>query len=389
MSYEIVHTFGSTTYFIFVLLFLWASRVPRTNSGAGWWAVSISCALLARLGLFVLLAAANQRLAIAVYIMFNVLEKPFLMTGLVRFLNLSVRMRWFWTAALAAEAWLCLALAADFPSWARTLGYALVNAGFMLCMAGFLLKRRAEFPRLPLTVAAVACAALAVHWLAAPLVLYLFPSWFRNGFVLGTVLVLVQYLSLLAAVLAQFQSRLLEAESKALDLAFLDPLTGLNNKRHVHTLFDQALVLATRPHQVVAVFYIDLDNFKPINDTAGHAAGDEVLKTVAARLKGSTRSTDICARVGGDEFVVIGTQLDSEEQAEGIARKLLAQLTMPVLVNGRSHALGASIGIGLYPRHGSTLPELMQCADQAMYHVKRNGKSGCGVFQGAPAARTA
>ncbi|WP_377701819.1 diguanylate cyclase domain-containing protein [Pseudoduganella sp. UC29_71] len=228
-----------------------------------------------------------------------------------------------------------------------------------------------------------------MHWLAAPLVLYLFPSWFRNGFVLGTVLVLVQYLSLLAAVLAQFQSRLLEAESKALDLAFLDPLTGLNNKRHVHTLFDQALVLATRPHQVVAVFYIDLDNFKPINDTAGHAAGDEVLKTVAARLKGSTRSTDICARVGGDEFVVIGTQLDSEEQAEGIARKLLAQLTMPVLVNGRSHALGASIGIGLHPRHGSTLPELMQCADQAMYYVKRNGKSGCGVFQGAPAARTA
>jgi diguanylate cyclase (GGDEF)-like protein len=320
-----------------------------------------------------------------VYVVFNVLEKPFLMTGLVRFLNLDAGMRWFWTAALAAEAWLFLALGADFPAWARTLGYALVNAGFMLCMARFILKKRAEFPGLPLAITAAACIALAAHWLAAPLILYLFPSWFRNGFVLGTVLVLVQYLSLLAAVLAQFQARLLEAEAKALDLAFLDPLTGLNNKRYMNTLFDQALVLATRPHQVVGVFYIDLDNFKPINDTAGHAAGDEVLKTVAARLKGNTRSTDICARVGGDEFVVIATQLDSEEQAAEIARKLLAQLTLPVQVNGQSHRLGASIGIGLYPQHGNSLSELIQCADQAMYHVKRNGKSGCEMYKGIQA----
>jgi GGDEF domain-containing protein len=88
-------------------------------------------------------------------------------------------------------------------------------------------------------------------------------------------LVLIIYFSLLAAILLRFQKRLVDAEAKALGLAFLDPLTGLKNKRYMETLFDHALLLATRPHQVVAVFYIDLDNFKPINDSAGHAVGDQ------------------------------------------------------------------------------------------------------------------
>lgn len=189
--------------------------------------------------------------------------------------------------------------------------------------------------------------------------------------------------SLLAAVLALFQMRLIDAEAKALEMAFLDPLTGLNNKRYMTTLFDQALLLATRPHHVVAVFYIDLDNFKPINDTAGHGVGDEVLKTVAARLKSCTRSTDICARVGGDEFVVIATQLEHERQATEVAGKLLTRLTEGIQVDGNVYALGASIGIALYPQHGRSLAELVQCADNAMYHVKRNGKSGCEVYGAA------
>jgi diguanylate cyclase (GGDEF)-like protein len=130
----------------------------------------------------------------------------------------------------------------------------------------------------------------------------------------------------------------------------------------------------------VAVFYIDLDNFKPINDTAGHAVGDEVLKTVAARLKSSTRSTDICARVGGDEFVVIATQLDDEAQAGEVAKKLMARLTEYIAVDGKEYALGASIGVALYPQHGRNLAELVQRADKAMYQVKRTGKSGCEIF---------
>ncbi|MBN9401291.1 MAG: GGDEF domain-containing protein, partial [Burkholderiales bacterium] len=189
-------------------------------------------------------------------------------------------------------------------------------------------------------------------------------------------LALVQYLSLLANVLLQFQHRLLEAEGRALELAYLDPLTGLNNQNYLNKLFEQALLLATRPHHFVAVFYIDLDNFKPINDGAGHRTGDEVLKEVARRLKECTRSTDINARIGGDEFIVVATQLERESQIDRIARKLLDRLTAEIRVDGTAYSLGASIGVSLYPAHGNTLPALIEAADEAMYRVKYNGKNG-------------
>jgi diguanylate cyclase (GGDEF)-like protein len=380
MSYEIVHTFGFTVYFVFLLFFLWVSRFARTTSGAGWWAISLGCALCGRLALFLMLPAASATTATFIYAIFIVLEKPFLLTGISRFLNLGLPERWFWLAAAAAELWLVLTWRADAPALMRSVGYTMVNAGFLCCIAWLAYRHRREVPGWPLYVTALSAIALALHWLSAPYLVALYPAWFRNGFVLGTMLVLIKYFSLLAAVLLRFQKRLVDAEAKALGLAFLDPLTGLKNKRYMETLFDHALLLATRPHQVVAVFYIDLDNFKPINDNAGHAVGDQVLKEVATRLQTNTRSTDICARVGGDEFIVIGTQLENPDQAYDIAKKLLDQLTAQIPAGGGSYALGASIGISLYPIHGTKLAELIERADSAMYQVKRNGKSGFVIY---------
>lgn len=380
MSYEIVHTFGFSVYFVFFLLFLWTCRIPRTNAGPGWWATSISFALLARLSLLLLAPTNDVRLIVSIYAAINILEKPFLLTGLCRFLNLNTKSRWFWLAAGLAELWLLLAWVADISPFSRNIGYSVINAGFMFWMAWTSYKHRNEVPYWLLPVS-IAFAAMGIHWLCGPVLIELYPSWFKNGFLLGTLLVMLQYMSLLAATLSQFQKRLVDAESKALDMAFLDPLTGLNNKRYMNTLFDHALLLATRPHHLVAIFYIDLDNFKPINDTAGHHVGDEVLKAIAARIKGIVRSTDICARVGGDEFIVIGTQLESENQAFDVAKKLLSQMMQEVHVGEQQYMLGASIGISLYPHHARNLSELIQCADTAMYQVKRNGKSGYEIYK--------
>lgn len=380
MSHEIVHSMGSTAYFVFILLFLWSRGIPRTNPGSGWWAIAITFALLGRLAMLTLLPAEDPRLAIGIYVFFNVLEKPCLLIGLTRFLNIDIAPIRFWIPAIVAELWLGFALATELQPFARSMGYSLINAGFMLTMALLISRYHDGFPGWPMLMAGFSSAVLFIHWLAAPLLIFLFPSWFKNAFLLGTALVLVQYLSLLAATLSLFQTRLIDAEAKALDLAYLDPLTGLNNQRYMTSLFDHALLLATRPHQIVAIFYIDLDNFKPINDTAGHAVGDEVLKTVAARLKTTTRSTDICARVGGDEFVVIGTQLENEEQAIEIAKKLIAQLTKAIPIGERNFSLGASVGIGLYPKHGTDLNFLVQCADKAMYHIKHRGKNGWVIY---------
>jgi diguanylate cyclase len=268
----------------------------------------------------------------------------------------------------------------DASTLVRSLGYAVVNSGFMFTIAWLSYRRSLVSPGW-LHMTAGASAIMGVHWLSGPVIIDFHPAWFMTGFVLGTILVSLQYLSLLGATLTLFQRRLVDAEAKALDMAFLDPLTGLNNKRYMNTLFDHALLLATRPHHLVAIFYIDLDNFKPINDTAGHHVGDEVLKAIAARIKGIVRSTDICARVGGDEFIVIGTQLESENQAFEVAKKLLAQMMQQVQVGERQYMLGASIGISLYPHHARDLHKLIQCADSAMYQVKRNGKSGYEIYK--------
>jgi len=387
MPYEIVHTIGSTVYFVFFLLFLWVRRTPRINPGAGWWAVAMLFALASRLVFIVLLDEYHGRTAIvSVYTALNVVEKSCLLIGLVRFFDVPLRLRDLLVATFAVEVWILAAWAWSFPPLLRGAGVALFNAGMLAAAAWIAWTRRDQLDRRLLTITAVSSGLLALHWACAFAIIERVPGWFVYGFLLGALLVLVQYFSLLAAVLRSFQKRLLEAESKALDMAFQDPLTGLSNQRYMRTLFENALVLAHRPHQLAAVIYIDVDNFKPVNDRAGHRVGDEVLKLLAARLRQSTRSTDICARIGGDEFVAICTQLEDADHAHGIARKLLREFTAPLLVEGREYVLGASIGVSLYPLHGDTLAELLECADRAMYQIKGGGKNGYRIHAaGAPA----
>ncbi|HEY9102049.1 GGDEF domain-containing protein, partial [Chitinimonas sp.] len=292
----------------------------------------------------------------------------------------AVRLPWFWGATAVVEVWVLVSWLAGVAPLARGLGVAAFNIA-MLCYVAWLAYRNQHLLQSGLMrVTALTSLLLVAHWATVYFIIDREPAWFDYGFMLGTVLVLTQYFSLLAALLLSFQQRLLEAESKALDMAFQDPLTGLNNQRYVSTLFDKVLALATRPHQLLAVFYIDLDNFKPINDSAGHKVGDEVLKTVALRLRQATRSTDICARVGGDEFVVLCTQLERAEQAHDIAGKLLDTLTSPITVEGKAYVLGASVGVSLYPLHGTSLPQLLEYADSAMYEVKRSGKKGYRIY---------
>jgi len=377
MPQDIIHTIGSTIYFFFFLLFLWARGVPRTNPGAGWWAVAMAFAFVSRLALMPFLPAVpDAPIASAIYLALNVVEKFCLVVGLIRFFEVDWPLRRFRLALVAVELWIALCFLLEASGLVRGIGIALFNCGFLACAAWIAFANRNQIDR-RLMLALAGCSALLVlHWASAYPIIEMEPSWGRNAFLLGTGLVMAQYFCLLAIVLASFQQRLLEAESRALDMAFQDPLTGLSNQRYMSALFEKALVLANRPHQLAAVLYIDIDNFKPVNDRGGHRVGDEVLKGVAARLRDATRSTDICARIGGDEFAVICTQLDQPEQAGVVAEKLLEALARPFEVEGRRYVLGASIGISLYPLHGDSLRVLLERADQAMYRIKSGGKNG-------------
>ena len=165
-------------------------------------------------------------------------------------------------------------------------------------------------------------------------------------------------------------------------LALHDPLTGLPNSRLLVDRLSQALAAAKRAKRPMGVMYVDLDGFKPINDTYGHAAGDQVLKEFATRLRNALRETDSTARVGGDEFVAILGEIGEEADAVRAAERVITTASLPFEVDGRQVTVSASIGLALYPQHGEDGESLLQRADTAMYQAKRSGKNTYRFFAG-------
>ncbi len=156
-------------------------------------------------------------------------------------------------------------------------------------------------------------------------------------------------------------------------LAHTDPLTGLPNRRHLNASL-QAALMHCGPGRFVGVYVLDLDGFKPINDRHGHDVGDTLLAAVAQRLRAHTRASDLIARVGGDEFVLMATGLTSDEDAQEIGRKLLDAFEAPFNVEGHTLQIGMTGGYALAPADGSDLVSLMKRADAAMYAGKQAGK---------------
>jgi diguanylate cyclase (GGDEF)-like protein len=161
--------------------------------------------------------------------------------------------------------------------------------------------------------------------------------------------------------------------------ALHDSLTDLPNRALFHDRVRQALTSARRDHVPAAVMIMDLDRFKEVNDTLGHASGDELLKQVGLRLSESLRESDTVARLGGDEFGVLLPKVVDGEAAVAVARKLRTTLEEPFTIHGLALQMEASIGIALYPDHGGDVQSLLQRADVAMYVAKEH-PAGCEVY---------
>ncbi|MBF0613860.1 MAG: diguanylate cyclase [Magnetococcales bacterium] len=174
------------------------------------------------------------------------------------------------------------------------------------------------------------------------------------------------------------QSR--EREKHLKHLAFHDPLTHLPNRQLFHDRLHQALAQGRRHGQMVGVMLFDLDHFKGINDTLGHAAGDDLLREVANRLKGCVRESDTVARLGGDEFTAVLTNLSDASQVRKVAKKMLKALGKKYLLTGQKIAVTASIGVSLYPDDGDDLADLLDKADKALYHAKSAGRDTVRFF---------
>jgi two-component system cell cycle response regulator len=158
-------------------------------------------------------------------------------------------------------------------------------------------------------------------------------------------------------------------------LALQDPLTGLANRRLLPERVWMAIAHARRNRSAMAVVYLDLDGFKDVNDTLGHAAGDLLLKTVAARLLGAVREEDTVARLGGDEFMIALWHVIGVDDTALVAEKLVNAVAQPYEIEGHTVRITMSAGASIYPVHGEDADALMKSADLALYRAKHAGKN--------------
>jgi diguanylate cyclase (GGDEF)-like protein/PAS domain S-box-containing protein len=188
-----------------------------------------------------------------------------------------------------------------------------------------------------------------------------------------------QFVGLLSSV-----SQLLERHQGLVEAANHDTLTGLPNRRLLQDRISQAITRSDRSRNMLAICFLDLDGFKQINDTLGHDAGDEVLRSVAARLVNALRGDDTVARIGGDEFVLLFGEVEGEQDMVPLLERLLKDIARPVSTGDHTVSVTASIGVTFYPKDEHSAAELLQHADAAMYLAKNNGKSQYRLYQPMP-----
>jgi diguanylate cyclase (GGDEF)-like protein/PAS domain S-box-containing protein len=179
---------------------------------------------------------------------------------------------------------------------------------------------------------------------------------------------------------AERTAELEEAKARAQHLADHDALTGLPNRRILEDRLRQALALSQRNRKHTAVMFIDLDRFKPINDSLGHAVGDVLLREVSQRLVRQLREGDTICRIGGDEFVVVLPEVKRASDAAQVASKVIEQVSQPFAFDDRDYAVSCSVGIAVFPDDGRDAETLIRNADAAMYHAKELGRANYQFF---------
>ena len=193
--------------------------------------------------------------------------------------------------------------------------------------------------------------------------------------------------ALLAAFVLRYMRRTAAAiaagESRLRHLAMHDPLCGLPNRIYFGERLEAVIEEVRGGTAPAAVFYIDLDHFKDVNDTLGHHVGDELIRNVTLRLSHTLRGGDLVARLGGDEFAVISSIAGDSEQMMGLAQRIIAAICAPYIINGQNIIIGASLGIAMVDNKCSTATDIMRYADMALYRAKNEGRNRACIYDAA------
>lgn len=172
----------------------------------------------------------------------------------------------------------------------------------------------------------------------------------------------------------------MDAEERAWRLAYLDSLTGLPNRPLFYGRLSQSVAMARRLNKKLALLFLDLDDFKQVNDKFGHDTGDGLLQEVAERLRQNIRGEDTVARIGGDEFIIILSNISHAGNAALVASKIILSLSEPFVVHENTCLIGVSIGISIFPDDSDEMETLVTQSDKAMYKAKEQGKNNHQFF---------
>jgi diguanylate cyclase (GGDEF)-like protein/PAS domain S-box-containing protein len=202
-----------------------------------------------------------------------------------------------------------------------------------------------------------------------------FPEWLSISVVRSGKGEIINYISLFSDITERKA-----AEQKIEFLAHYDALTKLPNRALFADRLELALIMAGRNEKMAALLFLDLDKFKSINDTLGHLAGDLLLQSVAVRLKSCVRESDTVCRQGGDEFLILLSEVSSRHDVESVAQKIIATMAIPHQIEGQELVSTISVGISLFPDNAVNSQEMLKCADDAMYRAKERGRNNYQFF---------
>lgn len=203
-----------------------------------------------------------------------------------------------------------------------------------------------------------------------------YPEWLQINRVIEPITKKVFYTSIFSDI-----SKRKKHQTELDRLAHYDTLTGLVNRHFLQISLSNLLEKSSTKNTKNAILFLDLDHFKQVNDIYGHHEGDLLLQEAAQRILATVRTSDIVARVGGDEFIVVLSRINNEEFINKVAQALIKELRKPFFINNNEHTIGASIGISIYPQHGLNITELMSRADSAMYRSKNSGRNQVSIFK--------
>jgi diguanylate cyclase (GGDEF)-like protein len=185
----------------------------------------------------------------------------------------------------------------------------------------------------------------------------------------------------IASIKCQTIAENLEKSSvKMTHLANHDFLTELPNRMQLYDRIGQAILMAKRDNTKLAILFMDLDKFKAVNDSYGHEIGDELLRSVAARLKKAIRNSDTASRQGGDEFILLLSKVGNEDSLRRTIKKIQHSISAPYLIAEKNIHIGSAIGVSVFPEHGEDTQTLIRCTDAAMYHAKQRGPNQHEIF---------